>query len=84
MNVVPIPYLTHRGTGGLRWWAKTMIVLFLVSPIVVFVADRTLTFDVLAFWVLGYAATGWVPINRADRSAFYDEYRRWNRELAAS
>jgi phosphatidylserine synthase len=77
LNLVPIPYMTHRGTRGMQWWVKAMVASFLVSPFVAFFAARAYTFDVMFIHAFGYACAGWVPVKPPERAAFYAEYRRW-------
>ena len=77
LNLVPIPYMTHRGQRAMQPWVKVFVVLFIVSPIVTFAVDRAYVFDVFAFWVLGSAVPGWLPVHRDERREFYAEYRRW-------
>lgn len=82
MNLVPIPYMTHRGHRAMQTWVKVLVGTFVVLPVIVFFVDRDRTFDVFLVFMLGYAFTGWVPVRRDERSAFWAEYRRWTAELA--
>lgn len=82
LNLVPIPYMTHRGRRAMQPWVKMFVALFIITPVITFLVDRAWTFDVFAFWVLGYAATGWVPVHRDERLAFREEYRRWATSLS--
>ena len=77
LNLVPIPYMTHRGRRGMQPWVKVFVALFIVTPVITFFVDRAYVFDVFAFWVLGYALAGWVPVHPDERRQFYAEYRRW-------
>jgi phosphatidylserine synthase len=84
LNVVPIPYMTHRGRRAMQPWVKVCIGLFLITPVVVFFTARPYTFDVFLFFVLAYALGGWVPVHPDERRAFYGEYRKWQSTLAAA
>jgi phosphatidylserine synthase len=82
LNVVPIPYMTHRGKRAMQTWVKVLVGLFIVVPVLAFFFARDYTFDLFGAGVLIYAFTGWVPVHPDEREAFYTEYRRWNGELA--
>jgi phosphatidylserine synthase len=84
LNVVPIPYMTHRGQRAMQPWVKVLVGLFIVVPVLTFLVAREYTFDVFGAGVLIYAFTGWVPVHRDERSAFYAEYRRWSQALSAT
>jgi len=83
LNLVPIPYMTHRGARRMQMHVKILVAGFLVTPTAAFLFARQYTFDVLFFWTLGYAATGWIPIYPHERKAFYERYRQWATEVAA-
>ena len=82
LTILPIPYRHHRGDSRLPFHYRALIALFLITPVVAFVFDRNYAFDVFFFWIAGYAITGWVPVGRDGRRAFYAEYRRWAAEVA--
>ncbi len=82
LNLVPIPYMTHRGKRAMQGWVKFLVASFVVLPVVVFFVDRDRTFDVFLVFMLGYAFTGWIPVRADEREAFRAEYRRWSTELA--
>lgn len=82
LNLVPIPYMTHRGPRAMQTWAKVMAACFFAAPLVMFLADRPYLFDVFLVGLAGYAAIGWVPVHPDERRAFYAEYRRWSAALA--
>jgi phosphatidylserine synthase len=82
LNLVPIPYMTHRGARAMQPWAKGLVALFLTATVAVFVFARDRTFDVFLVFMVGYALLGWVPVRREERRAFYEEYRRWSAALA--
>jgi phosphatidylserine synthase len=82
LNLVPIPYMTHRGARAMQPWAKALVALFVAAPFAMFFIDRDRTFDVFLVFMLGYALLGWVPVRREERQAFYAEYRRWAASLA--
>lgn len=82
LNLVPIPYMTHRGQRAMQLHVKVPVVLFLVSAPVTFLVARRYTFDVFFFGVVCFALFGWLPVHRDERRAFYREYRRWAAHLA--
>jgi CDP-diacylglycerol--glycerol-3-phosphate 3-phosphatidyltransferase len=77
MNLVPVPYMTHRGERKMQTWAKLLAWSFLVSPVLLFLLGRRYLFDVAAIYGIGYALFGWVPLSVGERQAFRLEYRRW-------
>jgi phosphatidylserine synthase len=77
LNLVPIPYMTHRGERKMQTWAKILVVSFLVLPFAIFAFARSYIFDMMFIYTFAYACGGWVPILPAERRAFYAEYRRW-------
>jgi phosphatidylserine synthase len=83
MNLLPIPYMTHRGKRAMQPWVKLAVGSFVLLPVVVFFIDRDRTFDVFLVFMLGYALTGWIPVRPEERAAFWVEYRRWSAELAS-
>ncbi|HEX3697519.1 MAG TPA: CDP-alcohol phosphatidyltransferase family protein [Polyangia bacterium] len=83
LNLVPIPYMTHRGKRKMQLWVKALVVSFLISPFVVFFVARSLTFDVIFIYGFGYALGGWIPILPDERKAFYDNYHRWAAEVSS-
>jgi phosphatidylserine synthase len=83
MNLLPIPYMTHRGKRAMQPLVKLCVGSFVVLPVVVFFIDRDHTFDVFLVFMLGYALTGWIPVRSEERAAFWVEYRRWSAELAS-
>jgi len=83
MNLVPIPYMTHRGQRAMQPFVKVAAVLFLLGPPLLFVVARRFTFDALFASMIVFAAVGWIPVHPEERRAFFVEYRRWSTELAA-
>ena len=82
LNLVPIPYMCHRGQRALQPWVKVIVAAFFAAPVLLFLFDRPYVFDVFFVGSAGYALTGWVPVRPEERRAFYAEYRRWSRALA--
>ena len=81
MNLLPIPYMTHRAKRAMQPWAKLCVGSFVVLPLAVFFIHRNRTFDVYLVFMLAYALTGWIPVRSEERAAFWVEYRRWSAEL---
>jgi len=83
LNLAPIPYMTHRGERAMQLYVKVLVIGFLVSAPLAFVVARRYTFDVFFLGMMWFALTGWFPVHRDERRAFYAEYRRWTAELSA-
>jgi len=83
LNLLPIPYMTHRGGRRMQTHVKLLVLGFLVTPTVAFVFARQYTFDVLVIWTFGYAATAWIPIYPHEKKAFFERYRQWMTEVSA-
>jgi phosphatidylserine synthase len=84
LNLIPIPYMTHRGNRRMQTHVKLLVVGFLTTTPGAFFFARDYTFDVLFFWTAGYAATGWIPIYPQEKRAFYARYREWAAEVSKS
>jgi phosphatidylserine synthase len=84
LNLVPIPYMTHRGGRKMQLWAKLLVISFLTLPLIFFVLAPHRLFDLMLIYGLGYTAGGWLPLSRQERSAYFVEYRRWARVLATA
>jgi phosphatidylserine synthase len=82
MNLLPIPYMTHRGARRMQGYVKVAALGFLVTPTAAFILARPYTFDVLFFWLFGYAATAWIPLHPEERRAFFARYRVWAAEVS--
>jgi CDP-diacylglycerol---serine O-phosphatidyltransferase len=82
LNLLPIPYMTHRGGRRMQTHVQLLVFGFLVTPVAAFFVARDYVFDVLFFWMLGYTATGWIPIYPDEKRAFYARYREWAKEVA--
>jgi len=82
MNLVPIPYMTHRGQRAMQPVVKLGVAVFLLCTPVLFVVARRFTFDAFFVLMAGFAILGWMPVHRDERRDFFLEYRRWSAELA--
>jgi phosphatidylserine synthase len=83
LNLLPIPYMTHRGGRRMQTPVKILVIGFLVTPTVAFLFARAYTFDVLFIFTFGYAAAAWLPIYPHEKKAFYERYRQWTTEVSA-
>src|SRR5262249_54125175 len=83
LNLVPIPYMTHRGGRRMQTHVKLLVIGLLVTPTAAFIFARQYTFDVLFVWTFGYAATAWIPIYPHEKKAFFQRYRQWTTEVSA-
>ena len=61
---------------------QLLVVAFLVTPVAAFFFARDYVFDVLFFWMLGYTATGWIPVYPEEKKEFYARYRQWAAEVS--
>ncbi len=82
LNLLPIPYMTHRGRRRMQGYVQFLVFSFLVTPVTAFFVAPRYTFDVLFFWMLGYASTAWIPIYPEEKRAFYARYREWAQEVS--
>lgn len=83
LNLLPVPYMTHRGGRRMQGWVKVLVVSFLVTPLAVFFFARRFVFDVMFVYGAGYAALGWLPLHPAERRAFYERYRAWSATVSS-
>lgn len=83
MNLVPVPYMTHRGQRAMQPYVRLGVAIFLLSTPVLFVVARRFTFDALFVCMATFALIGWIPVRPEERRDFYVEYRRWSAELGA-
>ncbi len=83
MNLVPVPYMTHRGQRAMQAYVRLGVAIFLLSTPVLFVVARRFTFDALFTCMAAFALIGWIPVRPDERRDFFVEYRRWSAELSA-
>jgi len=83
LNLIPIPYMTHRGRRRMQTYVRVLSFGFLVTPAAAFFVAPGYVFDVLFFWTFGYTLTGWIPIYPDEKRAFYARYRAWAKEVSA-
>lgn len=82
MNLLPIPYMTHKGARRMQAWVKVLVALALVSTLAALAVARDRTFDIMFVWLFGYASLAWLPLTRDEKRSFYDRYRRWLTEVS--
>ncbi len=83
LNLVPIPYMGHHDPKRpMQVHVQLLVLAFLVTPVTAFFFARDYVFDVLFFWMLGYTATGWIPVYPEERKEFYARYRQWAAEVS--
>jgi CDP-diacylglycerol---serine O-phosphatidyltransferase len=83
LNLLPIPYMTHRGERRMQTLVKVLVIGFLVLPAATLLFARQYTFDVLFVFTFGYAAFAWLPIYPHEKKAFFARYRQWTTEVNA-
>ena len=83
LNLLPIPYMTHRGGRRMQTPVKFLVAGFLVLPTAALLFARQYTFDVLFIFTFGYAAFAWLPIYPHEKKAFFQRYREWTAEVSA-
>jgi CDP-diacylglycerol--serine O-phosphatidyltransferase len=81
LNLLPIPYMTHRGKRKMQRHVRLLVLSALVTVLGAALLARDYVFDVLFFWMLGYTLTGWIPIYPEEKRAFYARYRAWASEV---
>jgi CDP-diacylglycerol--serine O-phosphatidyltransferase len=84
LNLLPVPYMTHRGGRRMQSPVQFLVFAFLVLPVAAFFFARAYVFDILFVFMFGYAALAWLPIYPHERKAFYARYREWTKEVSAS
>ena len=82
LNLVPVPYMTHRGERAMQTYVKVIVAAFIACTPVAFVVARRFTFDALFLAMAVFALGGWVPVRPDERRAFYAEYHRWASTLS--
>jgi phosphatidylserine synthase len=83
LNLLPIPYMTHRGGRRMQTHVKVMVIGFLVLPAATVFLARQYAFDVLFVFTFAYAAFAWIPIYPHEKKAFFARYREWSTEVSA-
>ena len=81
-GLLPIPYMTHRGTRRMQTYVKLLVLCFLVTPVIAFFVRRDVMFDMLFVWTIGYTLGGWWPLRPDERKAFFERYRRWAAQVS--
>jgi phosphatidylserine synthase len=87
LNLLPIPYMTHRGGRRMQTHVKILVIGFLVTPAWRSLFARQYTFDVLFVFTFGYAAAAGFPSIRTRRRRFSrgtGNGRRSEREVGMS
>jgi phosphatidylserine synthase len=82
LNLFPIPYMTHRGGRRMQGYVRFLVIGFLATTVGALALAPRYTFDVLFFWMFGYAALAWLPIYPEEKRAFYARYREWAKEVS--
>src|SRR5207249_2332799 len=72
LNLVPIPYMTHRGGRRMQPYVKVVVAAFLAAPVVLFLLDWRYLFDVFFVCTAGYVAPGWIPVGPGGHAASRD------------
>ncbi len=84
LNLAPVPYMTHRGRRRIQTYVRFLILGFMVTTVAALFISRDYVFDILFFWMAGYAAAAWFPIYPEEKRAFYARYREWAKEVTAA
>lgn len=80
LNLMPIPYMTHKGRA-LQTYVKILVVVYFAVPILLFIFARPFVFDCVFVLSFGYALTAWIPLQPDERKEFYSRYRAWTQRL---
>jgi phosphatidylserine synthase len=65
-----VPYPNHRMGRRHVWYVEVLVAGFLISTSYAMLLDRSILFDVLAFWMAGYSLTAWLSLTRAERTSY--------------
>jgi phosphatidylserine synthase len=82
LNLVPIPYMTHKGKRKMQTYVKVAVFIFVGAPVFIFIFARPYLYLFIFGITFGYSIAAWIPILPDERKAFYAEYRRWAHEVA--
>ena len=66
------PFPSHRIARSHHWYVQILVVSFLASMSYAVILDRSIVFDVLTFWMVGYSLTSWLSLTGEERT----QYRR--------
>jgi hypothetical protein len=64
------PFPSHRMSRGHHLHVKVVISLFLASTFYALLLHRAILFDVVTFWMVGYALTSWLSMTREERARY--------------
>ncbi|HSK02608.1 MAG TPA: CDP-alcohol phosphatidyltransferase family protein [Kofleriaceae bacterium] len=64
------PFPSHRMSRGHHLHVKVVITLFLASTLYALLLHRAILFDVVTFWMVGYALTSWLSMTREERARY--------------
>lgn len=69
------PFPSHHLAQGLRFAARLSIALAFLSTIAIAVIKRAFFFDLLFFWMAGYAMSAWMSLSREERAKYRETVR---------
>lgn len=69
------PFPSHHLVKGLRFAARLMIAVAFLSSIAVAFLKREFFFDLLFFWMAGYAMSAWMTLTKDDRREYRETVR---------
>ena len=65
-----LPFPSHRLGRSHHWYVQIVICMFLASTGYAMFFDRSILFDVITFWMVGYALTGWLSLTRDELARY--------------
>lgn len=80
LNLMPVPYMTHKGRT-LQPYVKILVAMFFLVPASTLIFARQFFFDGIFFFTFCYALTAWIPLRPDERQEFYARYRDWTARL---
>ena len=66
-----LPFPSHRMARSHTWYVKVLIVAFFASTGYAVLLHRSILFDVLSFWMIGYSLTGWLSLTREELGRYH-------------
>lgn len=65
------PFPNHRMARSHYWYVQGCVMAFLVTTGYAVLLHRSILFDVLTFWMVGYSLFGWLSLTRDERARYH-------------
>lgn len=69
------PFPSHRMARGHVWYVNVLVVIFLLSPVAILIVNRAFFFDVMFFFMAGYALSAWMSLTPDERIQYRETVR---------